>query len=138
MNPIDHVINGALVAGAIAFLISPLNLLVAVPLGIAGALFPDLDTHVGTHRKTFHNGFLLLFFCIGAVVYPLFVYFPIGVASHYLLDALCSRRGIAFFYPVSKSEYQSKGGVTVDDDRARMVTVAMSGSEIILVALFLA
>ena len=134
MNTVDHVLNGALVTGAIALLVNPVNLVVAIPLGIAGVLFPDLDTRIGTHRKSLHNGVVLGLLSLGAVIYPIVVYLPIGVALHYILDAVCSRRGIAFFYPFSSSEYQSAGGVTVDDDRARMVTVTMSALQIVVVA----
>jgi len=131
MNKPEHVANGALIAGAIGVVLGGLpEVLVAVPLGVAGSLLPDLDTAVGTHRKTFHNLPVLGVLLLGAWFHPVVIYLPIGVASHYALDALCSRRGIALFYPLTTQEYQSAGGVTVDDPRSGLLTLAFSGFEV--------
>ena len=136
MNKREHLLNGAIVGGAIGALVNPLHLLVAIPLAAAGGLLPDADTHLGTHRKTFHNLPLLGILLLGAWFYPVFVYLPIGVCSHYMLDALCTRRGIALFYPISRQEYQSAGGVTVDDPQAGLATAGMSACQVAL-AVFL-
>lgn len=131
MNKPAHLSNGVLVGGAIGALLGGFpEVLAAVPLGAAGSLLPDLDTDSGTHRKTSHNLLFLAVLLVPVWFYPVFVYLPIGVASHYVLDACCSRRGIALFYPVSATEYQSAGGVTVDDRRAPVVTGMMSLCEV--------
>ena len=53
-------------------------------LVVMGARLPDLDRHVGRHRKTLHNPAVLA----GCTVHPaLFV----GCASHLVLDLLPSK-----------------------------------------------
>jgi hypothetical protein len=54
----------------------------------------------------------------------------IGVATHYLLDVIGSRRGIALFYPLSKTEYGLPSGVTTSSKHADAVTVVITVLEL--------
>jgi len=97
----------------------------SVPI-VLGALFPDVDTAFGKHRKTLHNVFVL-----GVVAaYPVFFgnlqFVWIGVATHYLLDVVGSRRGIAFFYPLTSQEWGLPTGVTTSSKYANPVTVVVT------------
>ena len=134
MNKTEHVVNGALVAGAFAVLTDPIQLPIAIVLGGTTALFPDLDTNFGTHRKTGHNFFVLGLIVALTVIDPIMIYGAIGVASHFVIDLL-SRRGMALFYPFSSREYPMHGGVTVDDDRAQFLVGVMTLFEIGIVVL---
>jgi len=101
----------------------------SVPI-ILGALFPDVDTAFGKHRKTLHNVFVL-----GVVAaYPVFFgnlqFVWIGVATHYLLDVVGSRRGIAFFYPLTSQEWGLPSGVTTSSKYANPVTVVVTVFEL--------
>ena len=101
----------------------------SVPI-VLGALFPDVDTAFGKHRKTLHNVFVL-----GVVAaYPVFFgnlqFVWIGVATHYLLDVVGSRRGIAFFYPLTSREWGLPTGVTTSSKYANPVTVVVTVLEL--------
>jgi len=101
----------------------------SVPI-VLGALFPDVDTAFGKHRKTLHNVFVL-----GVVAaYPVFFgnlqFVWIGVATHYLLDVVGSRRGIAFFYPLTSKEWGLPTGVTTSSKYANPVTVVVTVLEL--------
>ena len=93
---------------------------------VLGALFPDVDTAFGKHRKSLHNVFVVAVF----VAYPLafdnlhFVW--LGVVSHLVLDMVGSARGIAFFYPLTSEEFALPGGVTTSSTYATPVTVAVT------------
>ncbi|AZH25107.1 metal-dependent hydrolase [Haloplanus aerogenes] len=139
MNKEGHVLNAALLSvGLGVVLVWPTTLTVAtvletlemvarltVPI-VLGALFPDVDTAFGRHRKTLHNVFVL-----GVVAaYPIFFdnlrFVWIGVATHYLLDVVGSRRGIAFFYPLTSQEWGLPLGVTTSSKYANPVTVVVT------------
>jgi len=143
MNKKGHVLNAALLsAGLGAVFVWPTTLSagtvldtlemitrLAVPI-VLGALFPDVDTAFGKHRKTLHNVFVL-----GVVAaYPVFFgnlqFVWIGVATHYLLDVIGSRRGIAFFYPLTSQEWGFPSGVTTSSRYASPVTVVVTILEI--------
>ncbi|WP_132057396.1 metal-dependent hydrolase [Halorussus amylolyticus] len=140
MNKEGHVLNAALLSIGLGYIIHPAGdvptfLMIAevsVPV-ILGALLPDVDTAFGKHRKTLHNLPLL------AIIYAYPVYFGnlhyvwIGVATHYVLDMLGSKRGIALFYPYSK-EYNLPFGVPVSSKRATAVTVAVTAFELAVIA----
>jgi len=49
---------------------------------LMGARFPDLDRHIGQHRRTLHNALVL---GASTLVDPSFF---VGVASHLLLDKI--------------------------------------------------
>ncbi|UPV73045.1 metal-dependent hydrolase [Halorussus limi] len=140
MNKEGHVLNAVLLSIGLGYVFHPSGDVptfraiaeMFVPI-VLGALFPDVDTAFGKHRKTLHNLPVL------AIVYAYTVYFNnlhfvwIGVATHYVLDVVGSKRGIALFYPYTK-EYGLPVGVTVSSERATLVTVLISIAEVALVA----
>lgn len=140
MNKEGHVLNAVLLSVGLGYVIHPAGDVptfemiaeVSVPV-VLGALFPDVDTAFGKHRKTLHNLPVL------AIVYAFPVYFGnlhyvwIGVATHYVLDLVGSKRGIALFYPYSK-EYNLPVGVPVSSEWATAVTVAVTGFELAIIA----
>jgi hypothetical protein len=91
-----------------------------------GALFPDVDTAFGKHRKTLHNLLVLGVFVAFPFAFGNLQFVWIGVATHYLLDVVGSRRGIALFYPLSPTEYGFPTGVTTSSRYATGVTVAVT------------
>ncbi|WP_135829073.1 metal-dependent hydrolase [Halorussus halobius] len=140
MNKQGHVLNAVLLSIGLGYVFYPAGDVptfraiaeMSVPI-VLGALLPDVDTAFGKHRKTLHNLPLL------AVVYAYPVYFGnlhyvwMGVATHYVLDLLGSKRGIALFYPYSK-EYNLPVGVAVSSKWATGITVAVTAVELALVA----
>jgi membrane-bound metal-dependent hydrolase YbcI (DUF457 family) len=146
MNKKGHVLNAALLSIGLGYVLEPAGdettflrmLEVGVPV-ILGALFPDVDTAFGKHRKTLHNIPILL----GFLAYPFVFdgnlqYVWLGVLTHYVLDALGSKRGIALFYPFWKAEFGSPTGVTTSSDRATLVTIIVTAVEIGAIAVVVA
>jgi len=133
MNKRDHILNGLLLGVGLGFVLHPEGSVetlvtvaaVLVPV-VLGAIFPDVDTEFGKHRKTLHNGFVV------AALYGYTVYFGnlqyvwIGVLSHFALDVVGSRRGIAFFYPLWDREFGTPFGVTTSSKYASFVTVVVT------------
>jgi hypothetical protein len=97
-----------------------------------GALFPDIDTSFGTHRKTFHNLATLGAFVAFPIVFGNLHYVWIGVATHYVLDMLGNVRGMALFYPYSK-EYDIPVGVAVSSKWSDAVTLAVTAFELTVI-----
>jgi hypothetical protein len=95
-----------------------------------GALFPDVDTAFGKHRKTLHNLPVLGVFLAFPFVFGNLQFVWIGIATHYVLDVVGSRRGIALFYPLSPSEYGFPSGVTTSSRYADAVTLVITGLEL--------
>jgi hypothetical protein len=136
MNKKGHVLNAVLLSIGLGYVLEPSGDVetfqtiarISLPI-VLGALFPDVDTDFGKHRKTLHNLAVLGIF----VAYPYFFdnlhYVWIGVATHYVLDLLGSKRGIALFYPLEK-EYNLPTGVTVSSKHADLVTVVVTVVEI--------
>ncbi len=93
---------------------------------VLGALFPDVDTAFGRHRKTLHNLPVLALFVGYPLVFGNLQFVWIGVATHYVLDVVGSRRGIALFYPLSATEYDLPTGVATTSRYATLVTVVVS------------
>jgi membrane-bound metal-dependent hydrolase YbcI (DUF457 family) len=141
MNKGDHVLNGILLAVGLGYVLHPEGGLqtfetiaaTVVPV-VLGTLFPDVDTDFGKHRKTLHNGPVV------AVLYAFPFYFGnlqwvwVGVLSHYVLDVVGSRRGIALFYPFSEEEFGLPVGVTTSSKWATVVTVILTILELAAVA----
>jgi membrane-bound metal-dependent hydrolase YbcI (DUF457 family) len=137
MNKRGHVLNAVLLAIGLGYLLEPAGDLrtfrtvaqVFVPV-ILGALFPDVDTAFGKHRKTLHNLSVL------AVVaaYPFFFgnlqWVWLGVLTHYVLDVLGTTRGIALFYPFWSREFDVPFGIPVDSKFSDVMTVAVTVIEL--------
>ncbi|OYR93931.1 hypothetical protein DJ71_02395, partial [Halorubrum sp. E3] len=137
MNKRGHVLNGLLLALGLGFIVEPgLDMATArtvaeitVPV-VLGALFPDVDTAFGRHRKTLHSLPVLGVFLAYPIVFGNLQYVWIGVLTHYVLDVVGSRRGIALFHPLSDTEYGMPTGVTTSSEYADLVTVAVTAVEI--------
>jgi hypothetical protein len=143
MNKEGHVLNAALLSIGLGVVLVPptafsplaaletaeMMLRLSVPI-VLGALFPDVDTAFGKHRKTLHNVFVL-----GVVAaYPVFFdnlqFVWIGVATHYFLDMVGSKRGIALFHPLSDTEYSLPTGVATSSAWATQVTILITVVEL--------
>jgi membrane-bound metal-dependent hydrolase YbcI (DUF457 family) len=101
----------------------------SVPVTL-GALFPDVDTAFGKHRKTLHNLPVLAVFVAFPFVFGNLQFVWLGIATHYLLDVVGSRRGIALFYPLSPTEYGFPSGVTTSSRYADAVTIVITALEL--------
>ncbi|MFB6173119.1 MAG: metal-dependent hydrolase [Halobacteriales archaeon] len=141
MNKRGHVLNAALLAAGLGYLLRPvgdvetLRTVAAVSLPVVlGALFPDVDTAFGRHRKTLHNLPVLAVFYAWPAVFGNLEYVWIGVLTHYVLDLVGSRRGIALFYPLLEREYDLPVGVPVSSGYAGVVTVLVTALELAAVA----
>ncbi|WP_435073100.1 metal-dependent hydrolase [Halorubrum sp. HHNYT27] len=138
MNKRGHVLNALLLALGLGFVIEPgLDMATArttaqitVPI-VLGALFPDVDTDFGRHRKTLHSLPVLAIFVAYPIVFGNLQYVWIGVLTHYLLDIVGSRRGIALFHPFSDTEYGLPSGVTTSSKYADLVTVIITALELV-------
>lgn len=137
MNKEGHVLNAALLGIGLGFILEPsgtietLRTIVAVTIPVTlGALFPDVDTAFGKHRKTLHNLPVLGLFVAFPLAFGNLRFVWIGVFTHYVLDYLGSRRGIALFYPLSRREYGFPSGVTTSSRFANVVTIVVTGVEL--------
>lgn len=143
MNKRGHIVNAVLLSIGIAVilegqLVVPTGtalLAVGVPVTL-GALFPDIDTSFGTHRKTFHNVLTLGGFVLFPLVFGNLHYVWIGVATHYVLDLLGNIRGMALLYPYPE-EYDVPVGVAVSSRWSDAVTLAVTGVELAAIAVVL-
>ncbi|WP_418284490.1 metal-dependent hydrolase [Halorubrum sp. DTA46] len=139
MNKRGHVLNALLLALGLGVIIEPsLNLetvrttaQITVPI-VLGALFPDVDTAFGRHRKTLHSLPVLGVFLAYPILFGNLQYVWIGVLTHYLLDVVGSRRGIALFHPFSDKEYGMPTGVTTSSKYADLVTVIITALELVV------
>jgi len=137
MNKRGHVLNAVLLALGLGYLLEPAGDLrtlrtiaeTFVPV-LLGALFPDVDTAFGKHRKTLHNLPVLAVF----LAYPLYFgnlqWVWLGVLTHYVLDVLGTTRGIALFYPLLSREFDVPFGIPVDSKFSDAVTVAVTAVEL--------
>lgn len=139
MNKRGHVVNAVLLSVGLAVLLSDGTALptletvlaVGVPVTL-GALFPDVDTAFGTHRKTFHNLPTLGTFVAFPIVFGNLRFVWVGVLTHYVLDLCGTDRGMALFYPWPE-EYGVPVGVNVDSPWADVVTLVVTGAELAVV-----
>lgn len=139
MNKHGHVLNGFLLGIGLGFILAPagnvetLRTIVAVTVPVSlGALFPDIDTEFGTHRKTLHNLLVLGMFFAFPFVFDNLHYVWIGVLTHYVLDVVGSKRGIALFYPFEQ-EYGLPTGVATKSRYTNVVTLLITASELVVV-----
>jgi hypothetical protein len=137
VNKEGHVLNAALLGIGLGFVLEPsgtmatLRTVVAVTIPVTlGALFPDVDTAFGKHRKTLHNLPILGLFVAFPFAFGNLAHVWIGILTHYVLDYLGSRRGIALFYPLSGREYGFPSGVTTSSRFANVVTIVVTAVEL--------
>jgi membrane-bound metal-dependent hydrolase YbcI (DUF457 family) len=133
MNKKGHVLNAVLLSVGLGYILEPsgdvatFEMVAQLSLPVAlGALFPDVDTAFGKHRKTLHNLPVLGVFLAFPTYFSNLYFVWVGIATHYVLDVVGSRRGIALFYPLSKQEYGFPGGVTTSSKHADLVTVVVT------------
>jgi len=144
MNKQGHVLNAVLLAIGLGYVLHPAGDIetfrtiaaVFIPV-VLGALFPDVDTAFGAHRKTLHNLPVLAI----VAAYPLLLgnlhYVWVGVLTHYVLDVLGSERGIALFYPLWDREFGFPTGVTTSSRYANAVTLVVTTLELAIAAALL-
>ncbi|WP_050049290.1 metal-dependent hydrolase [Halanaeroarchaeum sulfurireducens] len=141
MNKRDHVLNAVVLAIGTGVIVAP-DLdwtalgtvgMVGVPI-VLGAMVPDIDTSIGSHRKTLHNLATLGVFVAFPFVFDNLHFVWIGVLTHYVLDLLGNVRGMALLYPWPE-EYDVPVGVTVDSRWATVVTLAVTAVELLVVHL---
>ncbi|MBP1985577.1 metal-dependent hydrolase [Halolamina salifodinae] len=143
MDKKGHVLNALLLAIGVGYVLEPSGDVptfvaiaeVSMPL-VLGALFPDVDTAFGKHRKTLHNLPVLGIFLAYPVFFGNLDFVWAGILSHYVLDMLGSKRGIALFYPLWSEEFGSPTGVTTTSTYADVVTIVVTLIEIGVFALF--
>ncbi|MFB1062328.1 metal-dependent hydrolase [Natrinema sp. H-ect4] len=141
MNKKGHVLNAVLLSIGLGYLLEPAGdmetfrtiVMIGVPVTL-GALFPDVDTAFGKHRKTLHNLPILIGFVAFPFVFGNLEYVWIGVLTHYVLDIAGSKRGIALFYPLWKEEFGLPIGVAVSSKRADLMMVLVTVGELALAA----
>ncbi|WP_254537442.1 metal-dependent hydrolase [Halomarina litorea] len=140
MNKDGHVINGLLLGVGLGFILEPsggtetLRTVAAVTVPVVlGALFPDVDTAFGSHRKTLHNLLTLGVFLAFPFAFDNLHWVWVGVLTHYVLDVVGSKRGIALFYPFPK-EYSLPTGVATSSRFANAVTLAVTAVELAVAA----
>lgn len=139
MNRREHVLNAVLLSIGIGYIFEPAGDIptfrtiaeVSLPI-VLGALFPDVDIHFGKHRKTLHNLPVLIVFYVWPTLFGNLQYVWLGVLTHYVLDLLGSRRGLALLYPWER-EFNLPVGVTVSSKHAELVTVIVTGVELALI-----
>lgn len=142
MNKHGHVLNALLLGIGIAIIQNPVPevetaiavVQITIPI-VLGAMVPDIDTAFGRHRKTLHNLPLLVGFYAFPVVFGNLEYVWIGVLTHYVLDMVGSKRGIALFYPLSSQEYNLPTGVATSSKWATYVTVVITAVELAVIGL---
>ena len=160
MNKSGHILNGALLAtglGAILAVDPTAGPILAGPEGavtaasvaavaadvggsvaklslpvVLGALFPDVDTAFGRHRKTFHSLPVLGVFLAFPYLFGNLQYVWVGIATHYFLDMVGSKRGIALFHPLSDTEYSFPTGVATSSAWATRVTLVITFLELVV------
>lgn len=132
MNRRDHVVNAVLLSVGLGYLSNPAGgpdtaeaiVRITIPV-VLGALFPDVDSVVGAHRKTFHNLPVLVAFYLFPAYFDNLHYVWLGIASHYVLDLLGTKRGLALFYPF-RTEISAPVGVPVNSAFATVVTIVVT------------
>lgn len=142
MNKKGHVLNAILLSIGLGYVLEPSGDVetfvkiaqISIPITL-GALFPDVDTAFGRHRKTLHNLLVLAIFLAYPLVFDNLHFVWIGVLTHYILDLMGSKRGIALFYPLLSTEYDLPTGVATSSKYADIVTVVITVLEIALFAL---
>jgi membrane-bound metal-dependent hydrolase YbcI (DUF457 family) len=137
MNKRGHVLNAVLLAIGLGYVLEPAGDVetfvtiaeVFVPV-VLGALFPDVDTAFGKHRKTLHNLPVLAVFLAYPFYFANLQWVWLGVVTHYVLDVLGTTRGIALFYPLWTKEFDVPFGIPVDSKYTDLMTVTVTAVEV--------
>lgn len=137
MNKKGHVLNAILLSIGLGYVFEPSGdtetfvkiAQISTPI-ILGALFPDVDTEFGRHRKTLHNLPVLGVFLAYPLVFDNLHFVWVGILTHYLLDFFGSKRGLALFYPWDE-EFSFPVGVTTKSKHAELVTVVITVLEVV-------
>jgi len=141
MNKDGHVLNAVLLSIGLGYVLEPAGDFttfqtiaeVTIPVTL-GALFPDVDTAFGRHRKTLHNFGVLGIFLAYPIVFGNLRFVWIGVLTHYVLDLVGSKRGLALLYPYEK-EYSVPFGMSTSSNYANAATLAITLFELVIAAL---
>jgi membrane-bound metal-dependent hydrolase YbcI (DUF457 family) len=144
MNKRGHVLNAVLLAIGLGYILQPSGDVetfatiaeVFVPL-VLGALFPDVDTAFGKHRKTLHNLPVLAVFLAYPFYFGNLQWVWLGVVTHYALDVLGTTRGIALFYPFWTKEFDVPFGIPVDSKYTDLMMVTVTAVELVGIFLLL-
>jgi membrane-bound metal-dependent hydrolase YbcI (DUF457 family) len=137
MNKRGHVLNAVLLAIGVGYILEPSGdvetfetiATVGLPI-VLGALLPDIDTAFGRHRKALHNLPLLIVLYFWPAWFGTMHYVWIGVVTHYVLDVMGSKRGIALFYPFTDQEFGLPFGVSTSSKYADAMTLFVTGVEL--------
>jgi hypothetical protein len=137
MNKRGHIINAALLAIGVGYILEPSGdvetfetiATVGLPI-VLGALVPDIDTAFGKHRKTLHNLPLIVALYFWPEWFTTMHYVWIGVLTHYVLDVMGSKRGIALFYPFTDREFGLPVGVSTSSKYADAMTFLVTAVEL--------
>lgn len=136
MNKRNHIVNAVLLSIGISVLLTQslsveaVGMLIRVaPPIVLGALFPDVDTAFGTHRKTFHNVWVFGLAVSFPYLFGNLYYVWIGILTHYTLDLLGNRYGMGVFYPFP-GFYDVPVGVSVESKWADVVTLLVTAVEL--------
>jgi len=141
MNKDGHVLNAVLLGIGLGYILQPAGDMetfrtvveVTIPITL-GALFPDVDTAFGKHRKTLHNLPVLGLFLAFPPVFGNLQFVWIGILTHYVLDLLGSKRGLALLYPWDR-EFSVPFGVSTSSPYANVVMLAVTGFELLVAGL---
>jgi hypothetical protein len=137
MNKRGHVINAALLAIGVGYILEPSGdvetfetiATVGLPI-VLGAMLPDIDTAFGRHRKTLHNLPLIAALYFWPELFATMHYVWMGVLTHYVLDVMGSKRGIALFYPLADREFGLPFGVSTSSKYADAMTLLVTAVEL--------
>jgi len=137
MNKRGHVLNAVLLAVGLGYILEPSGDVatfrtiaeVFVPV-VLGALFPDVDTAFGKHRKTLHNLPVLAIVAAYPFYFGNLQWVWLGVVTHYVLDVLGTTRGIALFYPFWSKEFDVPFGIPVDSKYTDLMMITVTAVEL--------
>jgi membrane-bound metal-dependent hydrolase YbcI (DUF457 family) len=137
MNKREHILNGILLGIGLGYILEPagdattfVKMAEVTPPLVLGAMFPDIDTEFGNHRKTLHNLPVLIFFYGYALVFGNLSWVWLGIVSHYILDIAGSTRGISWFYPLWDEEFGLPVGVPTSSGWAQWITTLITVGEL--------
>jgi len=137
MNKRGHVLNAVLLAIGLGYILEPSGdvetfetiATVGLPV-VLGALLPDIDTVFGRHRKALHNLPLIVALYFWPAWFGTMHYVWMGVATHYVLDVMGSKRGIALLYPFRDEEFDLPIGVSTSSTYTDAMTLFVTAVEL--------